>query len=95
VIEVKQAVKLASDYLRSLYDAEDVKDVRLEEVVLEDPPPPGAQLALQAVNQAVRNARWLITLSFARFPGREYKEIEIDADSGGVKAMRIRTLSNA
>jgi len=72
MIDVNQAVKLASDYLRSLYSGE-ASDIRLEEVVSPKEAPP----------------RWRVTLSFARFPDREYKEFEIDADTGAVNAMRM------
>jgi hypothetical protein len=81
VIEVKQAVKIASDYLRSLYDAEDVKDIRLEEVELNE--------WESTSGKDLHNTNWLVTLSFSRFPDREYKRFEIDAGSGAIRAMRM------
>jgi hypothetical protein len=81
MIEVKQAIRIASDYLRSLYDAEDVKDIRLEEVELNE--------WKSASGDGFRGAQWMVTLSFLRFPDREYKRFEIEAGSGAVRAMRM------
>ena len=86
MVEVQQAVKAASDYLRSLYEAENVRDIRLEEVVYDDRV--DDFVVPQAVIRSPR-ARWLVTLSFERFPDREYKQFEILADTGEVRAMRI------
>ena len=73
MIDVKTAVRNANDFLRSMYSG---GEVRLEEVIRNDGPPPS----------------WLITLSFIEFPSREYKQLEVDAETGEVKAMRIRQL---
>jgi hypothetical protein len=73
-IDVKQAVKAATEYLRSLYD--DASDIRLEEVIWDE----------------AKRSQWRVTLSFARFPSREYKKFVINAKTGRVTAMRIRTV---
>lgn len=73
VVDAKRAVKTASDYLRSIYDSEDISDIRLE----------GLQRSEKRQNL------WFVTLSFSRFPAREFKRVDIDADTGEVKAMRM------
>lgn len=98
VIDVREAVKSASAYLRSIQDMISdsnaiVTDVRLEEVELSED-----------------EEFWFITLSyvlrmttqstssnplsevFSASYGREYKLIKVDAHSGAVKSMKIREL---
>lgn len=56
---------------------DDASDIRLEETEFLDGPP----------------ERWAVTLSFQQFPTRLYKLFEIDANSGEVRAMRIRQIA--
>jgi hypothetical protein len=91
MIDVKGAVKVASSYLRDLYDKAQIEDVLLEEVRQSDderywlvtmgfsrPIPPSQNVferALEAYSPRMK---------------REYKVFEIDSTSGDVRAMRIR-----
>lgn len=85
-ITAKEAIRIAGDVIRDFYDNLSLNDLLLEEVRR------GSQ------------GSWLITMSFSRPPrgsgggiaqfigtGREYKQVEIDADGEFVE-MEIRTL---
>ena len=74
-MDVKQAVKLASDYLRSLPLIGDITDIRLEGVQFSE-----------------KRKQWFITLSFSRFPDREFKRVDVDAKSGEIKKMALVVL---
>jgi hypothetical protein len=87
MIDVKTAVRTAMKYLQEFDDFVPARDVRLEETEYDD------------------KGNWLITLSALddpnRHPGalgifsagkRSYKIFRIDAISGEVKSMKVRTL---
>lgn len=93
-VDVRSAVESAQQYLRSLQDVvvgETVKDLRLEEVELSED-----------------RKFWLITLGFNTpaakkkkpladlidYPQteREYKVFKVNAETGTVESMKIRTL---
>jgi len=88
-IDVKTASKKAQEYLKDLYSGEDLGTILLEEAELTD-----------------GNEYWIITLSFkplisnplkdlqkitGREP-REYKKIKLDATTGEIRALNIRTI---
>ena len=88
IIDVKEAVKKATEYAVALYAPEQLNDLRLEEVELGD------------------DGFWYVTLGFSRQPPpnpnpllrfpfpdfrREYKVVKIDAQSGEVKALKMRS----
>ena len=87
-IDVKAAVKIAMKYLLEFQDVIPVRDVRLEETEYAD------------------SGEWLITLSTAETPTaplgglaaalgsgkRIYKIFRIDAETGDVKSMKVRSL---
>lgn len=90
MIDVKEASHVAAQYFDAFYADEGFKDVRLEEIErLEED----------------GDVFWLITLGFTEekpllFGGpsgerRRYKRFKIDADTGDVHWMRIRTPENA
>jgi hypothetical protein len=89
MIDVKAAVQRAINYLNQLHEFIPANDVRLEETEYAD------------------SGDWLITLSaltpddsntfvkaLGSFPSqkRTYKQFRIDAASGDVKSMKVRTL---
>ena len=87
MLDVKQATKLATDYLTSLYDQQlSTSDaIRLEEVELTED-----------------EKYWLITLSFQSVnptgtiffpPRREYKVFRINAETGELQSMKIREVA--
>ncbi|MEW6380787.1 MAG: hypothetical protein AB1611_14430 [bacterium] len=86
MIDVKTAANKAYEYFRDLYADKDFSAVLLEEVELTDD-----------------QNFWLITLSylmpamdppqlFGTAPKRAYKIFTIDANTGKVKSMKIRTI---
>jgi hypothetical protein len=90
-IDVKGAVKVASNYLEQLYDKQLLHDVLLEEVTKSDDDRywlvtlgfsrPIPKDALTAFDQLIGG---MPTLK------REYKIFEIDSNTGKVRGMRIR-----
>ena len=80
MLDVKEAAHRASEYFAGLYAGQGVSDVQLEEVELTED-----------------GQYWLITLSYptnAIFidANRKYKVFKIDAKTGEVKSMKIRTV---
>ncbi|HEX4130764.1 MAG TPA: hypothetical protein VHZ24_12035 [Pirellulales bacterium] len=87
-ISVKQAVQSATKFLKEVL-GEDLPGLRLEEVEMTED-----------------EQSWMITLSFFRgageglgnaafsspFQDREYKQVEVAADTGVARAMRIRAV---
>jgi hypothetical protein len=79
MIDVRIAAEKASEYFASLYPGNSYSNLRLEEVELTED-----------------EKYWLITLSYMdqhMIPRREYKSFKIDAQTGKVQAMKIRTVS--
>jgi len=87
MIDVKSAVRTAIQYLQEFHEFIPARSLRLEETELTD------------------DGSWLITLStedpdsppvvlapFSRSGSRIYKQFRIDADTGAVKSMKVRTL---
>lgn len=86
MIDVKTAVRAAMDYLHEFKELVPAKGVRLEETEFDD------------------SGVWLITLSIiddeeqpSQFgipanPRRSYKRFLVDAQTGQVKSMKVRTL---
>jgi len=80
MIDVKSAVHVAVDYVRGLDEFMPASQIRLEETELSD------------------DNYWYITLSFPGGflnDGRDYKIFKIDADTGRVMSMKVRTLAAA
>lgn len=74
-LSVKEAIAIAMDYVRALEELLPFDQLRLEETILQD------------------DGHWLITLSYhepGTFDDRSYKILEVDPESKGVVAMRIR-----
>lgn len=92
MIDVKEAANAAAEYFSKLYSGKQYSDLLLEEVELSED-----------------EKHWLITLSYAYKPaappsasaldlfskqsGRKYKIFKIDAATGNVEAMKIRSLN--
>jgi hypothetical protein len=82
MISVKEAVEIALRFADEVLGQAKLIDPRLEEVELEEGP------------------TWRVTVSFVREPakltevlappGREYKVLTVDAESGEVHSMKIR-----
>jgi hypothetical protein len=92
-MDVKEAVKKAIEYVTDVFQSENPENVGLEEVTLNE-----------------MDNVWEITVGFSRpwdypkqgivtglqpqNPKRQYKVVSVDADSGEVKSIKIRTLPN-
>jgi len=82
-ITVQTAVRAAENFVQNMKRSlGELSDVRLEEVVLTED-----------------ESYWLITLGFMRpesnvleKPKREYRQFQIDATTGNLKSMTIRTV---
>ena len=89
-MDVKEAVRIAKEYLGDLFEAEQITNVGLEEVVFEDAsnswkvtigfPRPWDQKGL------------LVTALAERGPERSYKVLRIDNDNGRVESLTDRLL---
>ena len=84
MLDVKEAAQRASEYFAGLFADQGVSNVQLEEVELTED-----------------GGYWLITLSYPLIPSilpvnivskRNYKVFKIDAKTGEVKSMKIRTV---
>ena len=78
MIDVKTAIRAAANFLGEFQEYIRPEDIRLEETEYDDD-----------------SGCWLITLSYrdsTTFPRREYKIFRVDANSGAVKSMKVRTL---
>ncbi len=92
MIDVKEAAKKAAEYFADLYAKQEFSDLLLEEVEYDE-----------------QKNRWYITLGFVppssvfeKNPlspfytrGRQYKVFDIDAETGKVVSMKIRTVEHA
>ena len=88
MIDVKEAVSTAMDYVQALYKPEHIPEFVLEEVEL-----------------TADGKFWLVTVSFMRTAAKSpleamtgqhgapaYKVVKIEADTGQVLSMKIRTV---
>lgn len=93
MLDVKEAAQIAFDYFNDLYADAPISNVMLEEIER---------------SESEGESYWLITLGFTdesqttsgplasvtRSP-RRYKVLEVDAKTGEVKSMKIRSVENA
>lgn len=93
-MNVKDAVKKAIDYIADIFESEHPENIGLEEVVLNE-----------------NDNTWEVTVGFSRpwdhqkggllasmqslNPQRQYKIVKIDNESGEVKSIKIRGITNA
>lgn len=91
MIDVKEATQVALEYFQDIYSDESFSEVRLEEVEREE---------------EGDTTYWLITIGFTerkkegplgQLPtsSRRYKRFKIDAETGEVISMKIRSVENA
>ncbi len=95
MIDVKESVRTALDYLSNLYDTSGFKDILLEEVELSEDEkrwnvtigfsrPVYSDNPIQAAIEKIASGQTKIHYK------REYKVFEIAADDGKVRAMKMR-----
>jgi hypothetical protein len=87
MIGVKEAVKIAMEYLATLYEDKDLRDVLLEEVRLSDDDQ--YWLVTLGFSRPVPTNSYLEAMG-AESLKREYKVFEISAETGAVRSMQIR-----
>jgi len=95
MIDVKTAVKAAQSYFQSLQDAisDRLKDLRLEEIELsEDGRFWLITLGFDVLENDKSPLETLSVLPPATKYRREYKLLKVDAETGEVAAMKIRTV---
>lgn len=92
MIEVKEAVQSASDYLSQLYPATQLYDVLLEEVWLSDDE--NYWFVTLGFSRPIPSLDPMRAMSESFFKTgkyqREYKIFQLDATTGQVRSMKIR-----
>ena len=97
-INVKDAVRIAVEYVRGLYAPEELLDLRLEEVELSESGKywlvtlgfvPEIKKQQRPIEPA---AGGLLSMLRSQDLEREYKVVKINATSGDVQSMKIRQL---
>lgn len=90
MLTVKDAVHAAEEWVRDLYPASALKHLRLEEVQLSDDEKTW-HITLGWAERGVRENGLAAALSreVSVLP-RVYKSLEVDAESGAVRSMKIR-----
>jgi hypothetical protein len=93
MIAVKQAVQAAQDWVRELYPESALQHLRLEEVQLSSDERHW-NITLGWVEPAVRENAFVAAMSTdVRVLPRVYKTLEVDAETGAVKSMKIREVA--
>ena len=93
MLTVKEAVQAAQNWVRDLYAEADIKHLRLEEVEFSET---GGYwlITLGWVEPAVRQSGLAAALqSEVQALPRVYKTMEVDAETGAVKSMKIREVA--
>lgn len=93
MIDIKQAVSIAIEFMKSLYDKSEILDLRLEEVELSD----DAQywlitLGFLRPSPAKHPFEAIAALGQPSYV-RVYKVIKVNADTGDTMSMKIRSVS--
>ena len=95
-LNVKDAVRVAVDYVRDLLSPDQLSDVRLEEVELSDDGDYWfvtvgfSRPEVQKQREAVATGSGILGLLRPQTLEREYKVVKINARSGDVQSMKIR-----
>ena len=94
MVDVKEAAKQAADYFRKIYSDKPYTDVLLEEVELSD----DEKYWLITLSYEYELPIFSLPSGLDPFGKRKdgprkYKLFKIDADTGNVKAMKIRSLN--
>ncbi|MCS7067218.1 MAG: hypothetical protein RMK51_02180 [Meiothermus sp.] len=85
MLEVKEAVKIATEYIQTLFSEKQIPELRLEEVELS----PDNQFWEVTLSFVVREPTAYLSLGDAART-REYKIFRINAETGQVQSMKIR-----
>ncbi|GIW34343.1 hypothetical protein [Meiothermus sp.] len=85
MLEVKEAVKIATEYIQTLFSERQIPELRLEEVELSS----DNQFWEVTLSFVVREPTAYLSLGDAART-REYKIFRINAETGQVQSMKIR-----
>lgn len=85
MLEVKEAVKIATDYIQSLFSERQIPELRLEEVEMSQ----DSQFWEVTLSFVTREPTAYLSLGDAA-RNREYKVFRINAENGQVQSMKIR-----
>lgn len=93
MLSVKEAVEAAENWVRELYPKKELQHLRLEEVELSSDDRYW-RITLGWVEPAVRENTLVaaLTKDVQRLP-RVYKTLEVNAETGTVKSMKIREVA--
>lgn len=90
MIDVKEAVRIAFENFKNLYESMEYRNLKLEEVeIFPDDKYWTITLGYDAPKAKGPKPQGLATL-FPEIQKREYKEFKIDAESGRMLSMKIR-----
>jgi hypothetical protein len=90
MIEVKQAIQIAQDYIKELYHGDEIRDLSLEEVeIAEDNK--FWLVTLAFTKQMMQPLNPMEAMTGPKY-GRFYKELKIDAEGGQVRSMKNKKL---
>lgn len=93
MLSVKEAVQAAHQWVGELYPPGELRHLRLEEVRLSENER-FWEITLGWVEPAIRENTFAASLSSdVRVLPRVYKTLDVDAETGEVKAMRIREVA--
>jgi hypothetical protein len=91
MVDVKQAVAKAMDYLKDMYKIDEFRDVLLEEVDLsEDNKFWNVTIGFTRVQESTSGGPMATLIGESGEFKREYKVFRIDADNGDLRSMRSR-----
>lgn len=85
MLEVKEAVKVATEYIQTLFTEKQIPELRLEEVELSQ----DSQFWEVTLSFVVREPTAYLSLGDAA-RSREYKIFRVNAETGQVQSMKIR-----
>ncbi|ADD26982.1 MULTISPECIES: hypothetical protein [Meiothermus] len=85
MLEVKEAVRIATEYIQTLFNEKQIPELRLEEVELT----PDNRFWEVTLSFVVREPTAYLSLGDAART-REYKIFRINAETGQVQSMKIR-----
>jgi hypothetical protein len=92
-IDVREAVRIAGQYMRDLYQGENLPNFRLEEVELSDDNLEWRiTFGFTASEKDVETNSFTTALGSTSRPRRDYKLIRVNARTGKALSMSIRTL---
>jgi len=97
MIDVKEAAQAAFEYFEKLYDEKRFSNVLLEEVERsEEDGTPYWFVTIGFTNEEAKTkAKSPVAVLDTSTPPRRYKRFKIDAETGDVLAMKIRSVENA